>query len=411
MVKEKKMKFSVLAAIFYFLTAISFWYYAIFALFFIGFVLIYITLRKTLRKKIFNKVFLKNFILFSILSIFLVSMVALPFVILTIKKQTASPPLDNLYVFSATIFSYFVPPPYISLIGKIMRIDPLISLLSGNIIEFTSFMGFLEIAVFLFFISNYPKSEKKRILIIFVITFFILSLGPYLKPTHIPLPYKIFTFFPFLNFVRSINRLSIFVYMGMALIFALFLKEIFKHLSQKKKKIILALSFVLILFERLFLPFPLQKFSLPSFYQDIKNQKGDFAILDLPSGYHEKYNLLQTVHEKNIVMGTLIPTALSPKIIKEVFENPFIQFSFCFPIFPEWTKKTGLYSGFHKKPPEQLSREELFKKLKLEKILYVVIHKDIIKNCPEVEKRMNEYFSNVPSYFEDTEIKVFKTNP
>lgn len=408
MIKEKKWKFSILAAFFYFLTAISFWYYAIFALFFITFVLIYILIKKSLRKKVLNLVFVKNILLFIFISICLVLPVVFPFARTILNKEVTQPPDTDINTFSANIFSYFLPLP-IFLTGKIMKIDPLISLLSGNFMESGNFIGFLEIAVLLSFLIMYPKNEKKKIIIMFIIVFFVLSLGPYLKPTKIPLPYKILTYLPFSSFLRSVNRLSIFVYLGISLAFALFLKYTFSYLSSKKKKILLLFFFFLLIFERLAIPFPLESFSPSPFYQDIKNQNNDFAILDLPPDFQQKYNLLQTFHNKNIVFGKPPDPAISSQIYKEVFENPFSQFSYCHGIYPDWLEKAGVKSYFFEKPLKQSSPEELFKKLKEKRIFFIIIHKNLIRHCPKVEERLNNYFSKIPVYFEDDQIKVFST--
>lgn len=410
MLKEKKAKFSALTAVFYFLTAISFWYYAIFSLFFVVLFMVYIAFEKKLRKKIFNNIFLKNFILFALLSLFFVLLLSLPFIRTIMNNQATTPPLSHSYAFSASIFSYIVPFP-VFLVGKILKIDPSISALSGNPLEFTSFIGFLEAAILLFFITNYPKNNKKRFLIFFIFIFFILSLGPYLKPTMLPLPYKIFTYIPFLNFLRSINRLSVFVQLGVALIFAFSLKEISKKMPLKKINIILIFCLIIIIFERIIMPFPLKKLSVPDFYKTIANQDDNFTILDLPGGCHAKYNFLQIIHNKNIVTGRIQDTAFSEKIQKEIFENSFIDFSICANFPPEWLNKNEQKPYFSEEPRKQNSPKLLFDILKKEKITYLVIHKDLIKNCPEVEKRLNDYLINEVAYFQDNEIKVFKTNP
>ncbi len=156
MAKEKNTKFAILSAIFYFLTAMSFWYYAIFGIFFMMFFLTYTLFDKDLRGKILNKFFFRRLFLFFGISTILIFPIIFPFLKSVLNHKTTIPDFSHLYLFSASVFSYFIPLP-VFLVGKILRINPQISVLSGNHLEFTSFIGIFEMAIFLYFLTNYKK--------------------------------------------------------------------------------------------------------------------------------------------------------------------------------------------------------------------------------------------------------------
>lgn len=457
--KEPKIKNSLFLAIAFLLVSISSWNYALFTLFFIGFAFIFLIIdSKESRQAILNKRYLARFSIFVIFSFLIIFSIAFPFVRTYLNSQTLVPSINEATSFSADLLSYLTPSPLNTLFGQF--IDPrLYTSFSSNYTESTTFLGFIEVAFIFIYLMDRKKMKKGGDLWIFlIIIFFILSLGPYLKVAgnifdKLLLPYYyIFNYFPLFSFVRAPARLSIFIMLFTTIIFALTLKYNLsqKHFSWHYRKIfvILILCLFLCLFlifaERMIVPYPIKKIKIPFFYNKIAEEKGDYAILDLPINIDEGqrvYNFYQATHQKKIISGLIKYTALVPETYSWIENNEFLRESAC-------SAKMGETINISKNRQDKLDKENLIKEFKGVNIKYIIIHKDLINkyeqytdslirefkeanikhvrkdlvenyekylnllsknyNCQKLRDNINDLFGDKQPIFEDELIKVYE---
>lgn len=422
LLKEPALKNSLYAALFFVLVAISSWHYALFSALFIIFSLIFFLFHSP--KNILNQNLFKKILLFAILSSLFIIPIIFPFLRTYHPKETITPSLKEFIAFSADPLSYLMPPPLSNVGGQILNINDFKSF-SNNDTESTTYLGLLEIAVLFFYFLNRKKIKSDGGLWLFLtISFFIFSLGPFLKIAgrvlyQLPLPYFFLKDALFFKFAREPARLSIFIMLFAAIIFAITLKYILgkKNLSQSHKNKILIIAGFLIIIERIIFPYPVEKIKIPSFYYEISKEKENYAILDLPDNLsnagHRLYNFYQIIHKKRIISGTLIYTALKPDVYSWIWQNDFLRESIC----PDETPgNIRISSSDYKNDPK--INEKLFAQFRTIDIKYIIIHKELIKRyekyqnspCIKLKENIDLLLGDEKPVFEDDLIKVYDIN-
>lgn len=414
LLKDPSFKNSFLLALSFLLVCLSCWQYGLFTLLFVFFSLILLYFIS--KKIILNKQYLKNFVRFLILSAFFVLPFAFPMILGRANDKMSFPSTGDAVAFSADIFSYLTPSPSHTLYGKFINNNFFLSVNSGYP-ESTNYLGLLEIIFIIYFFFLIVKKNKLKKIIIeniyWIITafiFFILSLGPLLKiggyVFQFILPYYFIFYLPFFDFAKEPSRLGIFVMLFITIILSIFLKE---YLDQKKtqKNIILLFIALIIIAERITLPYQIKKIEIPVFYNQIAKEKNDYAILDLPANIkwsqQPLYNFYQTIHSKKIIMGTIGYTSFSPNIYSWIRQNNFTNESNCH------------YSNKKEKLADTIyEKDQIMRIFKNAKIKYVIIHKNIISNlenygfdCQKVKNNTDKLFKNDTPIFEDELIRVY----
>lgn len=425
MIKEKKYANSVLLAASFFLVSISSWQYGLFTVLFAALSLIFFSIYQ--RSDIFNKEFGKRFILFALLAGLMILPVILPAARSYAGQDMTPQSSSELLLYSASILGFFVPSPLSTFIGQF--VDPnYFKSFSTNIVEGTVFLGFLEFLIIIFYAQKAKKiAPAGKYWLFMLIIFFILSLGSFLKISlyglffdwlHMPY-YFIFTYIPFFNLAKEAVRLDVFIMLFAAIIFALTIKYIFSehNLALHKQKMILLGFAAIVIFERMILPYPIDKIKAPSFYYEIAKDKENYAIMDLPinsttGAQFSFYTYYQTIHKKKITSGKIVPNAFSDKTTSFIDESDFLKNGAC------------LAEVSREKEPEdvKIDRERSIKRLKDNNIRYVIIHKDIMEylnthyvmdsrnivfDCQELGKDIQELFAGANPVFEDELIKVY----
>ncbi|MFH1835633.1 MAG: hypothetical protein ABH851_05545 [Methanobacteriota archaeon] len=139
----------------------------------------------------------------------------------------------------------------------------------------------------------------------------ILSLGPELqfmgKQTILDLPELLLNVIPVYSSLHVPARFMVFTTLSMSVLLGFGISKTVTGLSMKEGNLVLAAFFLIILID--FLPYPmyLSDTRISPFFQDLREYEGDFAVLNLPSsgGFLVRYNFFQTIHEKDMVWGTI----------------------------------------------------------------------------------------------------------
>ena len=161
--------------------------------------------------------------------------------------------------------------------------------------------------------------------------FWLLTLGPNLRiagqATPIPGPFALVSLLPFFNGNRYPSRYSVMLMLGVAVLAGYGVLGIVNWRLRRARsasilqstalnRLIASSLIILFLFEHLSIPLPLSDFRIPSVYETIAAEAGDFAVLELPTGWRNGARVMgrsdllimmeqwyQTSHGKRLLGG------------------------------------------------------------------------------------------------------------
>jgi len=254
------------------------------------------------------------------LSAVLTAIIVLPFYLPMLETvrglHSAYTVIKNTVLYSEDLLGYFLPAHGNFLWSRFYtdyKLNPTID---------HYFIGYIVVLLGIFGILK-SRIQFKGLFMFFLITAFLLSLGPYLQVNGVvlfnyhnvyhmvPMPYYIIWKAPILNFLRFPNRyaldvelmLSIFVAGGLAVIMRRNISTIIATIF---------LSLIIPIEATTGIPFNTSNAIIPKIYKTIKSDKNINAVYDLPSGnqfnlsyigYSYLYMYYQTYHHKPIVYG------------------------------------------------------------------------------------------------------------
>jgi hypothetical protein len=149
--------------------------------------------------------------------------------------------------------------------------------------------------------------------------YILLSLGPFIHiagyNTHIPGPWALLRYVPVLGLARSPARIAVLALLCFAMMFAVALKHVTDS-APEKRRMMLAVTGLLLLFELLPAPRTLYSAEIPSLYRTIAADPDELArVLELPFGVRDGASSLgnfsalsqyyQTLHGKKLIGGYL----------------------------------------------------------------------------------------------------------
>lgn len=249
------------------------------------------------------------------LSILAIAFIALsPFFIAMAKEALkgsllgAHPPEE----YSADLLSFFIPNQ-IQALGRFFNFFQSINIsFTGNIAENGNYIGY---SVLFLSLCSLRKLVKDRKIVIFFflsgIIFFMLSLGMHLHVMgrlfpRIPLPYNLLykTFF-FFRFTGIPERFDAMIVLCLSILAGFGLKNILLARQKGKKNFIITVVMILLFVEYSYAPFATSSSEIPRFFQDMANDKGDYAIIFISHPDSRKAFYYQTIHRKKIVWGDI----------------------------------------------------------------------------------------------------------
>ncbi|OGS27347.1 MAG: hypothetical protein A2297_06445 [Elusimicrobia bacterium RIFOXYB2_FULL_48_7] len=313
-----KVHNALLAGLFLVFSAFTFEYYFVFLLIF---TVIYACYMLFMHNKAFNKDLGKSFGIFALVLIIgllpLYYNVLLQIIndryILASQKRIAE-------VYSADLFSYLIPSTTHFLWGNI--VVNYVKFPAGG--EAMSFSGFLVLIVAVYAGIKYSdKYSDIRLWNITGIIFFVISLGPVLHvwgkehifglPFRVFLPGVFFEYLPIIGNARVMGRYSIMALFVLSVLFAYYYKNLESRIHGRVKIFtVMGMMIFVILFEY-YEKLQINNISVPSNYEKISRENGDFTVLELPLdwgiGYPNGYNTqielqyYQTKHDKRVIGG------------------------------------------------------------------------------------------------------------
>jgi hypothetical protein len=142
--------------------------------------------------------------------------------------------------------------------------------------------------------------------------FVVMSLGPVLRFNgqiyhNISLPYGWLEWLPFIRIVGRPDYFVLGLLLPLAVVAAIGCDRCLGALAQRRRAqaVLLIVLTVVLLFEYWNGPYPGFELSVDPIYQQLAQEPGSFAIIDLPMGRNESksYTFYQTIHQRPIVEG------------------------------------------------------------------------------------------------------------
>jgi hypothetical protein len=237
--------------------------------------------------------------------------------------------VGRIQVFSAEPISFFFPSSQHPLLGAWAS-----SLTNAN--TSYAFIGYavLILAALGFYVRR--ASPTARFWAVAALFFALIMLGPTLiiggQPTGIPLPFALLRAIPFVNANRYPVRFNVMLMLALTPLVAFGAARLLQPRRVPHRVALGALS-ALLVFEQLVLPIPMSDLRVPPVYQTIRNDPGDFTVLELPLGWRgsvemqgrleDRAQFFQTVHQKRLLGGI---TSRTPQFKTQYFlEAPVIN--------------------------------------------------------------------------------------
>ncbi len=292
---------------FYFLSAISCWYY----LFYIAYFLLFYYLYQAIVQK---RMFLRRPLWTTLGNFAGVLLLLSPLLIPMISEAWTNPDVyaPGYAEYGADVLGYFVFDPY-HLFTSAGRI--LYSHFSGNYTEMTVYLGVCNIGLFAWAYWNRRRFEIKeiRFLACGILVFMVIASGSFLHVYGhrvLAMPMLLFEFLPIFKNLRGASRAVVFVYLFLGLGVGLAVDAMIQAYRPHRRALAVALALICVLVFLDFYPVGLARTLLKRPAADAvlaHDQDTQFGILDLPRGYLQGslYMMLQTFHERPIVVATL----------------------------------------------------------------------------------------------------------
>jgi hypothetical protein len=160
-----------------------------------------------------------------------------------------------------------------------------------------------------------------------------LALGPVLhvggQPvsvlgTTIPLPYIVlYRLLPFVRLSRSISRFDVMVMLSLAVLVGLGIGWLGKWVVRRLGGWgVGGVAGALICFEFLAVPYPMTEVAVPSFYQQVAQEPGDFVLMELPMNWDRPIHMFNQIHHDKKLIAAYFG---KPNPLSVVKKTPVLQ--------------------------------------------------------------------------------------
>jgi hypothetical protein len=238
--------------------------------------------------------------------------------------------------------------------------------------------------------------RRVRFWLLALFAFVLLALGPFPRINgtahpNIPLPYRLVGWSLPIRSLRNPERFNIVVSLCLALVVGISMEDLSRRFRMTSVAPLFLIASAMILLEYWSWPFPTRPVDVPSFYHQLAQESGEFAIVDLPitNDLSKQYMYYQTVHGKPTVTGHI---SRPPEGVYDfIGANDLLRAS--------WQGEVVDIPGDAAEQIEALADAG---------VRYIVIHKNQIS-----ERALAALGSYLPrsSVYEDREVLVYSTGP
>jgi len=409
MFKEKGLRNSIYAGLFFILVAMSDLQYMVFMGVMAGLLLAYEVWCALKSKCLKSEALpiLKRYVVFASISI----MGILPIVYHMVSSGELALKVEpsEAITYSADLLGFFIPSTLHPIFGGI--VEPFYRSFTGNPSESTTFIGYTVLLLSFIALLRLRKRGEVRFWIISSAFFTMISMGPILHvcgetkftafDVAIPLPYIVlYHLLPPLENCRTVSRFFVIAVLSFAVLSGFGLSHILSKLRNCKKYGLSILLLGLIVFEFMVAPFPTSFVDKPSFYKKISKEEDRFALLEIPRLDYDaevKFMYYQTIHGKPIVGGYYA------RFPRNVFyfqtKTPLIREA-----LPDQLKgsKMDILNQNLSEIGESI--------LNYYKLRYVVIHKTYLseEEIHSIKSLLDSVFKREPIIYEDEGLMVYE---
>ena len=326
---ERSPKNILLASFFFIMVAISDSQYMMFMAFFLALLFLYELAKITREADLFGslkKMFISNIIFACIV---LAVLIPLNYDLIQIAISGNNFLWMNLgqsAMYSQDLLGFIVPGSLHPLYGEWLS-QNFYKTITGDMVESTAFAGYTVLA--LAFVAMAWLYRERDVIFwgICALFFAIMSLGPNLHvlgtviPTIFPMPYALaYQYVPFINDSRTAGRFDVMVMLSLAVLAGYGLAFLMDRLSGLNIKwpgkstmglTIAGVVAILIIFEFLSVP-TISQVAIPSIYESIGNESGQFAILEIPASAN--YSCGTSVEFYNTIDGKQMVGGQVPRV-------------------------------------------------------------------------------------------------
>lgn len=189
--------------------------------------------------------------------------------------------VGRIQIFSAELISFFLPSSQHPFLG---------GWAAGITTANTSyaFIGWAALALALIGLFARRGLPAARFWFVAAVLFALLMLGSTLyiggENTNLPMPFALLRLIPFVNANRYPARFNVMLMLALAPLFAWGVLALWNERHAAFKVALVALL-ALLVFEQLVLPVPLTNIQVPSVFDSLGKEPGDFTVLELPLGW------------------------------------------------------------------------------------------------------------------------------
>jgi hypothetical protein len=383
--EQPKWKFALLAALFLALTGLARWLHLLFTG---GMAVAYLVYSLLFERRYWDRRTVIALALAFGLAVMLVAPLLSPLMLaqITGDEQTEDVFSTDPDLYSTDLISYFVPD----------RSHPLFQAWLGDLwgrMRRGAYLGYGALA--LAAVGALKGRRDRGLWLVVAASLFVLSLGPYLQVAgrhlDVRLPYAWVQDWSPVRVVRHPNRFPVPLSLPLAVLVGYGTAWLMSRLRRPWVWTV-GLS-VLVLFEYLPWPYPTVQPAVPSFYHQLAQEPGDFAILDLPMGARtvaKPYMYYATVHGKPLVEG-------------HVSRLPVSAYDFI--------DSVPLLHGLHQSNDMDLALGDVSRQLSAladANVRYLILHPDLVPS--ERLARWRSWLAIEPM-FEDQDTIVYRTQP
>lgn len=358
--REKKIQYGCLSAVFFVLSALSGWH----LFFFAGlWALLYLAYTSLFQRRFWTLESLKPLLTLALLSLLLLAPLLHPILQEKMYSGISYMPVSQDIGVGNHPWGFFVPSKHHPILGKAFaQVNRSIGLSSRR----PAFVGYIVLLMSAHAALRGGGRTRFWTLALFIFT--LLSLGPYIplrtgKTLEVPWSAPVVALF------RHPFRFNTLISFSLSILVACDFTQLLRRMELHRRKkdartLFTGFLTVLILFEYLTLPFPTTLPNPSPFYHTLSETKENFAIVEIPIGRQlDKYSLYyQTIHKKKLVGGVVSRTPA--EAYDYIAQDPF------------------LYTAW-KGEPSVLSYSDVsqsFKRLAKDNIRYVILKKYLLKD-------------------------------
>ncbi len=254
-----------------------------------------------------------------------------PFIYSTVRvsSKNATPmarSLGDLFVYSARLWEYIVPPVYNPVLGRFVQSFVNAHLHGSNTIEQTLYLGAIPLALGFYAIFKIARKNELAntdnnlrfvfpFLIIAGIACVVLSLPPYIALGPLKIYFPSFFLYDIAPMFRVYARFGVIVMLSVAILASVGLAFLLGLLSGRKQKILVfSLVFIALALEFSNMPpFRTTKLASPPAYKWLAGRDGDPIVAEYPfvrsdQAIQYEYALHQRIHQKRLANGAEIGT-------------------------------------------------------------------------------------------------------